>query len=85
MTLGEPCGHSEFADLAWQVVAGADYYWTPKISTFIEYHYLDYTSSTLIAVRDTEIRHHIQAAKKEFNIGGDLGQHLVGVGVRFHF
>jgi opacity protein-like surface antigen len=78
-------GADTFADLAWQVVAGADYYWTPKFSTFIEYHYLDYTSSTLIAVRDTEVRQNIQAVKKAFNISGDLGQHLVGLGVRFHF
>src|SRR6266513_3269518 len=25
------------ADLAWQIIAGSDYYWTPKFSTFIEY------------------------------------------------
>ena len=83
--LRELAGTAEFADLAWQVVAGADYYWTPKFSTFIEYHYLDYTSSTLIAVRDTEVRQNIQAVKKAFDISGDLGQHLVGLGVRFHF
>ena len=39
-------GGRSHADLAWQVIAGSDYYWTPKFSTFIEYHYLDYTSST---------------------------------------
>jgi len=83
--LREAVGTAEFADLAWQVVAGADYYWTPKISTFIEYHYLDYTSSTLIAVRNTETRQRIQAVKQAFNTNGDLGQHLVGLGVRFHF
>src|SRR5882724_12354428 len=37
-------GGQSHADLAWQVIAGSDYYWTPKFSTFIEYHYLDYTS-----------------------------------------
>ena len=47
-------GTNAFADLAWQAIAGADYYWTPKFSTFIEYHFLDYTSDTLIAVRETE-------------------------------
>jgi opacity protein-like surface antigen len=83
--LRENVGTAEFSDLAWQVVAGADYYWTPKISTFIEYHYLDYTTATLIAVRDTETRQRIQAAKQAFNTNGDLGQHLVGLGVRFHF
>ena len=51
-----------------QVIAGTDYYWTPKFSTFIEYHYLDYTSTQI----DT-------------NQGRDLGQHLVGAGLRLHF
>jgi opacity protein-like surface antigen len=60
-------GHNH-SDLAWQVIAGTDYYWTPKWSTFIEYHYLNYTSTQI----DT-------------NHSRDLGQHLVGAGVRFHF
>jgi opacity protein-like surface antigen len=61
-------GGRSHADLAWQVVAGSDYYWNPKFSTFIEYHYLNYTS-TQINTRQSR----------------DLGQHLVGAGVRFHF
>jgi len=61
-------GGQSHADLAWQIVAGSDYYWTPKFSTFIEYKYLDYTS-TQINTSHTR----------------DLGQHLVGAGVRFHF
>jgi len=61
-------GGQSHADLAWQVVAGSDYYWTPKFSTFIEYKYLDYTS-TQINTNDSR----------------DLGQHLVGAGVRVHF
>jgi len=61
-------GGRSHADLAWQVVAGSDYYWNPKFSTFIEYHYLDYTSSQI----DTRQSR-------------DLGQHLVGAGVRVHF
>src|SRR5439155_1628335 len=40
-------GGRSHADLAWQIIAGSDYYWTPKFSTFIEYHYLDYTSSQI--------------------------------------
>ncbi len=61
-------GGASHADLAWQVIAGADYYWNPKFSTFIEYHYLDYTST-------------------QIGTGGsrDLGQHLIGAGLRFHF
>src|SRR5437899_12193076 len=31
-------GGRSHADLAWQVVAGSDYFFTPNISAFIEYH-----------------------------------------------
>jgi opacity protein-like surface antigen len=61
-------GGRSHADLAWQVVAGSDYFFTPNFSAFIEYHYLDYTSTQI----DT-------------NQSRDLGQHLVGAGVRFFF
>jgi opacity protein-like surface antigen len=61
-------GGQNHADFAWQVIAGSDYYWTPKFSTFIEYHYLNYTSSQI-----------------NTNQSRDLGQHLVGAGVRVHF
>ena len=61
-------GGESHADLAWQVVAGSDYYWNPKFSTFIEYHFLNYTSTQI-----------------ETNRSRDLGQHLVGAGLRFHF
>ena len=81
--LRENVGTNAFADLAWQVIAGADYYWTPKFSTFIEYHFLDYTSDTLLVVREAEQRQQIREFKREFDL--DLKQHLVGIGVRFHF
>jgi opacity protein-like surface antigen len=61
-------GGGNHADFAWQVIAGADYYWNPKFSTFIEYHYLNYTSTQI-----------------NTNESRDLGQHLVGAGVRVHF
>ena len=61
-------GGKSHADLAWQVVAGADYFFNPNMSAFIEYHYLNYTSTQL-----------------ETNQDRDLGQHLVGAGVRFFF
>ena len=61
-------GERSHADLAWQIIAGTDYYWTPKFSTFIEYKFLDYTS-TQINTNQTR----------------DLGQQLVGAGVRLHF
>ncbi|PYL80995.1 MAG: hypothetical protein DMF23_15215 [Verrucomicrobia bacterium] len=40
-------GGRNHADLAWQIIAGADYYWTPKFSTFIEYKFLEYTSTQI--------------------------------------
>src|SRR4029453_2291883 len=61
-------GGKNHAALAWQVVAGADYFFRPNMSAFVEYHYLDYTSTQI----DT-------------NQSRDLGQHLVGAGVRFFF
>ena len=61
-------GGKSHADFAWQIIAGTDYYWTPKFSTFIEYKFLDYTS-TQINTNETR----------------DLGQQLVGAGLRFHF
>ena len=61
-------GGSSHADLAWQIIAGTDYYWTPKFSTFVEYRFLDYTSTQI-----------------ETNESRNLGQHLIGAGVRFHF
>src|SRR6266487_1224575 len=35
-------GGQSHSDLAWQIIAGADYYFTPKFSTFVEYKFLDY-------------------------------------------
>jgi opacity protein-like surface antigen len=61
-------GGANHADLAWDVVAGSDYFFTQNISAFIEYHYLDYTSTQI-----------------NTNQSRDLGQHLLGAGVRFFF
>ena len=61
-------GGRSHADLAWQIIAGSDYYWTPKFSTFIEYKFLDYTSTQ---INTSQSR--------------NMGQQLIGAGVRFHF
>jgi opacity protein-like surface antigen len=61
-------GGQSHADLAWDVVAGSDYFFNPNFSAFIEYKYLNYTSTQI----DT-------------NQSRDLGQHLIGAGVRFFF
>lgn len=52
---------------AWQIVAGSDYYFTEKVSAFLEYKYLNYETDG-----DTfgEQR---------------LDQHIVALGVRWHF
>src|SRR5207247_5836341 len=55
-------GGRSHADLAWQIVAGSDYYWTPKFSTFIEYHYLDYTSTQIDTREDRDLRQHLVGA-----------------------
>jgi opacity protein-like surface antigen len=61
-------GGQNHADFAWQVVAGSDYFFRPNVSAFIEYKYLDYTSTQIDTHEDR-----------------DLGQHLLGAGVRFFF
>jgi len=60
-------GGASSGSLAWDVVAGTDYYWSCKFSTFVEYHFLDY-----VALDVGEGNHQV-------------GQHLVGGGLRVHF
>lgn len=55
-------GGKNHADLAWQVLGGSDYYWNPKLSTFIEYHYLNYTSSQIDTGDDRVLRQHLLGA-----------------------
>ncbi len=37
-------GNGNASGFAWQIVAGADYYFNPKTSVFLEYKFLQYTS-----------------------------------------
>jgi opacity protein-like surface antigen len=55
-------GGQSHADLAWQIVAGSDYYWTPKLSTFIEYKFLNYTSTQIDTNQDRDLRQHLLGA-----------------------
>jgi hypothetical protein len=55
-------GGRNHADLAWQIVAGSDYYWTPKFSTFIEYKFLNYTSTQIDTRQDRDLRQHLVGA-----------------------
>ena len=50
---------------AWQLIGGADYYFTEKVSTFLEYKFLNY---------------------EDAGFSGDrIDQHLVVLGMRWHF
>ncbi len=60
-------GGGSHADLAWQVVAGADYYWNTKCSVFVEYHYLDYTSSNIDTFRERDLGQHLVGAGFRFH------------------
>ena len=55
-------GGRSHADLAWQVVGGSDYYWTPKFSTFIEYKFLNYTSTQIDTRQDRDLKQHLLGA-----------------------
>jgi opacity protein-like surface antigen len=55
-------GGQSHADLAWQVVAGSDYYWTPKLSTFLEYKFLNYTSTQIDTDQDRDLKQHLLGA-----------------------
>jgi opacity protein-like surface antigen len=55
-------GGQSHADLAWQIVAGSDYYWTPKLSTFIEYKFLNYTSTQINTKEDRDLRQQLLGA-----------------------
>jgi opacity protein-like surface antigen len=60
-------GGESHADLAWQIVAGSDYYFTPKFSTFIEYHFLNYTSTQIDTSEDRVLRQHLIGAGLRFH------------------
>jgi opacity protein-like surface antigen len=60
-------GGQNHADLAWQVVAGSDYYWTPKFSTFLEYKFLDYTSTQIDTNEDRDLKQHLLGAGVRFH------------------
>jgi len=60
-------GGRSHADLAWQIIAGTDYYWTPKFSTFIEYKFLNYTSTQIDTREDRDLRQHLVGAGVRFH------------------
>lgn len=56
------CEGDNHADFAWQVLAGTDYYWTPKLSTFVEYRYLNYTNTQIKTGDDHDFGQHLVSA-----------------------
>ena len=40
-------GGGNSGSLAWGGIAGIDYFWTPQITTFVEYNYLEYVALDL--------------------------------------
>jgi opacity protein-like surface antigen len=59
-------GGRNHADLAWQVVAGSDYFFTPNFSAFIEYKFLDYTSTQIDTRHDRDLKQHLLGAGVRF-------------------
>jgi opacity protein-like surface antigen len=55
-------GGASHADLAWQIIAGSDYYWTPKFSTFIEYKFLQYTSTQINTRQNRDLNQQLLGA-----------------------
>ncbi len=55
-------GGRSHADLAWQVVAGSDYFFNPQWSAFIEYKFLNYTSTQIDTNQNRDLRQHLVGA-----------------------
>ena len=55
-------GGANHADLAFDVVAGSDYFFTPQLSAFIEYKFLDYTSTQINTREDRDLKQQLLGA-----------------------
>src|SRR5215217_7065347 len=55
-------GGQSHADLAWDIVAGSDYFFNPRFSAFIEYKYLNYTSTQIDTNEDRDLGQHLLGA-----------------------
>src|SRR5260370_41830380 len=60
-------GGANHTDLAWQVIAGSDYYWTPKFSTVIESRFLNYTSTQINTRQDRDLKQQLVGAGVRFH------------------
>jgi opacity protein-like surface antigen len=59
-------GGESHSDLAWQVVGGSDYFFTHNMSAFIEYKFLNYTSTQLDTNQDRDLKQHLLGAGIRF-------------------
>jgi opacity protein-like surface antigen len=59
-------GGESHTDLAWQIVAGSDYFFNPNFSAFIEYKFLNYTSTQIDTHEDRDLRQHLLGAGVRF-------------------
>jgi opacity protein-like surface antigen len=59
-------GGRSHTDLAWDVVGGSDYFFTPKVSAFIEYRFLQYTSTQFNTDHDRALNQHLVGAGVRF-------------------
>jgi opacity protein-like surface antigen len=59
-------GGQNHADLAFDVVAGSDYFFTPNISAFIEYKFLDDTSTQVDTRQDRDLKQQLLGAGVRF-------------------
>jgi opacity protein-like surface antigen len=59
-------GGRNHTDLAFDVVAGSDYFFTHNISAFIEYRFLDYTSTQIDTREDRDLKQHLLGAGVRF-------------------
>src|SRR5262249_23008500 len=55
-------GGSNHADLAWDVVAGSDYFFNPQWSAFIEYKFLNYTKTQIETNQDRDLKQQLVGA-----------------------
>ena len=59
-------GGRSHTDLAFDVVAGSDYFFTPKFSAFIEYRFLEYTSTQFNTGQNRALGQHLVGAGVRF-------------------
>ena len=60
-------GGRNHADLAWQIIAGSDYYWTPSSARLSNINYLDLPVARSIPGRPAYLGQHLVGAGVRFH------------------